>query len=434
MIFETERSYAQEKKIDSLLDLISTGKDDSMKVLRLNALADIYRSTDKKDQVLPTLNKALVLGKKIGYKYGEGRTYLVMGLFYAQFNNYPEALNYDYKALKIFDTLKRKEGKNWCYNNIGVIHKDQQNWPEAFRNFYASLKINKELNFDKGISYNYYNLGDIYMGMDSLDKALEMHQAALKLRLKSTNSLDKAWSYLGIARVKMLMKQYDEAIENNIKSIDLFRATGAKMALAYSFVNRGNILRLQKKNGFAQQYLDSALRIAKRLRAPGLTSLVYLRMVALDSTLGNYKAGFDHQKLAMLYRDSANNEESQKKVLQASMQYEFEKKELAAKARQDQLNVINEEEKRQQQIVTFSVIGGLLLTLVFSVFMYRRFRLTRKQKVLIEEQKKMVDEAYAQLHEKNKEVMDSINYASRIQRALLPTDKAISLHISKLKK
>ncbi|MGZ3867342.1 MAG: hypothetical protein ACXVC2_12570, partial [Bacteroidia bacterium] len=113
---------------------------------------------------------------------------------------------------------------------------------------------------------------------------------------------------------------------------------------------------------------------------------------------------------------------------------EFEKKELAAKARQDQLNVINEEEKRQQQIVTFSVIGGLLLTLVFSVFMYRRFRLTRKQKVLIEEQKKMVDEAYAQLHEKNKEVMDSINYASRIQRALLPTDKAISLHISKLKK
>ena len=46
-----------------------------------------------------------------------------------------------------------------------------------------------------------------------------------------------------------------------------------------------------------------------------------------------------------------------------------------------------------------------------------------KQKKVIEEQKVLVDEAYQHLHEKNKEVMDSINYAKRIHAALITGEK-----------
>jgi serine phosphatase RsbU (regulator of sigma subunit) len=53
--------------------------------------------------------------------------------------------------------------------------------------------------------------------------------------------------------------------------------------------------------------------------------------------------------------------------------------------------------------------------------MYNRFRVTSRQKTIIELQKQKVDETYAMLHEKNKEVMDSINYAERIQRSFLAT-------------
>ncbi|MBC7865363.1 MAG: hypothetical protein IAF38_20475, partial [Bacteroidia bacterium] len=48
-----------------------------------------------------------------------------------------------------------------------------------------------------------------------------------------------------------------------------------------------------------------------------------------------------------------------------------------------------------------------------------------KQKKIIEEQKIKVDEAFEKLHEKNKEVMDSIYYARRIQRALITSEKYI---------
>jgi hypothetical protein len=150
--------------------------------------------------------------------------------------------------------------------------------------------------------------------------------------------------------------------------------------------------------------------------------------------MGNYKAAFEHHKLFIIYRDSLNNEETKKKSLQAGMQYEFDKKEIATKAEQDKLDAINAEEKKKQQIVIYAVAGLLILVGVFAVFMYNRFRITQKQKGVIEEQKVLVDQAYETLHEKNKEVMDSIRYAKRIQTALITREKYITNSLNRLMK
>jgi len=46
----------------------------------------------------------------------------------------------------------------------------------------------------------------------------------------------------------------------------------------------------------------------------------------------------------------------------------------------------------------------------------------------------MVDKAYDELHEKNKEVMDSIYYARRIQTALITNEKYIENSLNRLMK
>ena len=47
-------------------------------------------------------------------------------------------------------------------------------------------------------------------------------------------------------------------------------------------------------------------------------------------------------------------------------------------------------------------------------------------------QKELVDKAYQELHQKNKEVMDSIHYAKRIQTALITSEKSISNILKRL--
>ena len=73
----------------------------------------------------------------------------------------------------------------------------------------------------------------------------------------------------------------------------------------------------------------------------------------------------------------------------------------------------------------------------FSVYLYTRFRLIRRQRNLINEQKKTVDKAYGELgvekkkvERKNKEIITSINYAKKIQRAILPEKELIQSFFS----
>ena len=81
------------------------------------------------------------------------------------------------------------------------------------------------------------------------------------------------------------------------------------------------------------------------------------------------------------------------------------------------------------------------MTLIFALFILNRFRVTRKQKVIIEGQKqvleyqkKIVEEQKQIVEEKNKDILDSIHYARRIQRSLLPTEKYIVKSFARLMK
>jgi serine phosphatase RsbU (regulator of sigma subunit) len=86
-----------------------------------------------------------------------------------------------------------------------------------------------------------------------------------------------------------------------------------------------------------------------------------------------------------------------------------------------------QEQRKKQRIILYGVVALLVLIAAFSVYLYTRFRLIRRQRNLINEQKKTVDKAYSELgvekkkvEEKNNQIITSINYAKKIQRAILP--------------
>ncbi len=89
---------------------------------------------------------------------------------------------------------------------------------------------------------------------------------------------------------------------------------------------------------------------------------------------------------------------------------------------------------RKQQIIIWSTILGLLLAIVSGVFIFNRFKVTQKQKRIIENQKTLVEHQKHLVEEKQKEILESIYYARRIQRSLLTSEKYIDKNLKKLKK
>ncbi len=455
-------SFAQVSKTDSLLTLLKSTKQDTVKTDLLNLISFECRITGNYKDGLTYANEALKLATKSGKQSRIAKALTNIGVIHYYLGNYPEALKNYFNALKIREAIGDKKGISISYNNIGITYDEQGNYAESMKYYFICAKIREELNDKLGLAEAYNNIGVSNMNLagilltsganydsvlNKLNAALKIYLVSLKLKEETGNRYGISSSYNNIgliytqeAEVFRLQKKNQDtikvalqtALKNYGVALKIREETGDKEGLATTFVNIGEVYAQLKQMSKAQLYLNKALALSKLIGSKDDQKVAYLVMVFVDSAQGNFKAALEHRKLFILYRDSLDNEESRKKIIQSSMSYAYEKKEIIAIAEQEKQNAIHAEEKTKQRILMFSVAGVLLLVIIFSLFVYNRFRIAKSQKQIIELQKKQVDEAYDILHEKNKEVLDSIHYARRIQRSLLTSEKYIAKQLSRL--
>jgi tetratricopeptide (TPR) repeat protein len=82
-----------------------------------------------------------------------------MGAIYKDQGDYPKALDYYQRILKIME----EKGAKWriatSINNIGVIYDAQGDYPKALDYYQRSLKIMEEIGDKKGIAMSLNNMG-----------------------------------------------------------------------------------------------------------------------------------------------------------------------------------------------------------------------------------------------------------------------------------
>jgi tetratricopeptide (TPR) repeat protein len=397
-----------------------------------NNIGIIYDMKGNYDKALENHFASLKIRKEIGDKNGIALTYNNIGAIYDMKGNYDKALENHFASLKITQEIGDKNGIALSYNNIGIIYKKLGNYDKALENHFASLKITQKIGDKKGIANCYNNIGINYREKGNYDKALEFYFTSLKIRKEIEDKYGIAISYNNIGAIYGEKGNYEKALENYLASLKIRQEIGDKKGIATSYNNIGiNYLKQHKIKEAKDQHLLT-LAIAKQIGAKDDIRLAYLCLAQCDSASRNWKGAYEYHKLYKEFNDSIFNEESEKKTSQMSALYESEKKDgeikLLNKDREKQAAVSAEESKRQRTIL-FSVIGGLLLVVVFSVFMFNRWRITKQQKNIIEEQKIVVEHQKEIVEEKNKEITDSITYALRIQTAILPPQKIVKQYL-----
>ncbi len=175
-----KQAVAQQNKIDSLLTLIKTDKEDTNKVKHLNRVGKEYVELGELDNGLPYAKASLALAQNLGYKKGISLAYHGLGVIYFSSSNYAEALKSNFSALKVRQELNDKKGIADSYNNIGLSYIEMGNYPEALKNHFAALKQREEIKDKYGITASYNNIGNIYSLQDNYPEALKNYFSALK--------------------------------------------------------------------------------------------------------------------------------------------------------------------------------------------------------------------------------------------------------------
>jgi len=370
------------------------------------------------DKGLDYAMDALEDARKNHYRKGEGEVLNNIGIIYDYQGERTKSLRAYFQALRIQEAIRDELGIAYTCSNIGLIYTSQGNFDEALRYHNRSLKIRKKRNFAGGISASYNNIGIVYLRQKKYDKALESYFGCVDIDIETHDTRGLGDDYNNIGITYMEQGNYTEAEKYLLKSIKIRSGLEDIMGLCTSYNNVGSLYLRQHQWKKAKEWLLKGLELGKQIGGKESIKYSYEELAEASQGAGDYAAALDYYKLYVKYGDMIVNENNTRQQTQYEMQYLFDKK--AAKEKLDQQRKDQIAKRSRDKVVwtLWSVAGLALIILIFSIFLYKRWRIAKEQKILIEEKSRLIEQ-------KNREVLDSISYAKRIQSAILPPEKLV---------
>jgi len=428
-------------------------------------IGNAYNNQGNYPQALVYYNKALEAKIALGDKKGIGDAYNNLGLVYWSESNYPVALDYFLRSQNIYSAINHKAGMALTYNNIGMLYMDEDNNDSALSYYQKSLAIEQQQNNKEGIVRCYNNIGIIYHAQKKYTTALDYFVKSLNLRKQEEDEDGIAISYTNIAGLYQDIAGSDDAVTAYIntyyksssskptpesmkqilmdstlilhkKALELSKVVGDVDNIGRATQGIGSVYRARKDYKTALTFYYTAASVYKKINTLKAYYVVLVSISDCYDKLGNKDSALQYYKLAMANKDSVFNEEKQKAIGREEVKYAYEKQQALEEVRRQKEKAIEEVKQKQQLWVIYIGTAGVLLLIAFLVFIVNRLRITNRQKNIIEEQKGKIDIAFGQLgdakkllEERHKDLTDSIQYASRIQNALLTSDKYLDAHL-----
>jgi serine phosphatase RsbU (regulator of sigma subunit) len=202
------------------------------------------------------------------------------------------------------------------------------------------------------------------------------------------------------------MNANDTAISYYQRALAIMEKMQHNSGVALSLIEIAQAHNKKGEKDKAQEYATRSLAIAKTVGFPPRIEQAARLLHKLFAAKGDYKNAYEMFQLSVSMRDSIQNENNRKAAYKQQINYEFEKKEAIAKQEQE----LNAYRQFWIQVICVIIFVGLI-TLAF--IMYRRYKSKKRTSEQLEQKNKIIED-------KNKDITDSINYAKRIQDAMLP--------------
>ena len=171
---------AQNRKEDSLAELISKEKTDTTRVKLMWQLANITKNSNT-EKALVFSRQSLFLAERIKYIEGQSKALGMIANIFMNIGNYPKALQYYFEKLKLEE--KRDSPRNLAsvLMNIGAVYVYQEEYAKALQYYYRSDSVIMKNNLESMKYYDYQNLADVYDRIRLPDSSYHYFNKALTI-------------------------------------------------------------------------------------------------------------------------------------------------------------------------------------------------------------------------------------------------------------
>ncbi len=396
-------------------------------------LGNLYFRQGKMLQKLNCLDEGYRIAKQAGYYRGVSRMLIQMAFFYAENKDTTAALRCIQQAEQNETNIHDDTRKNRGYVIRGNFYRDLGQYDKALDAYQKGIIAYQAAKDEWAISDIYRQMGILYLNKEDFQKALEAHNKGEEIA-QTINDLGLMVHFMiGKGDALAGLGKTDEAIEAHKWLWD-------KVTQKFDEVDHSSLVYFGShlaKDYVLAQYYQKAKTILDRITP--ITEVVVERAnleklsFQTDSALGNYKEALRHQLKFVQLEKKLNDAEIVKVSARQKLKSDLEKQQLE----HEKENAIAREEKKKQTIILYSVLGVVGLLILLAAVIFRSLRKTRQANKIIAEQKQEVEHQKAEVEEqkhlveeKQKEIVDSITYAKRLQQAILPPQHFIDQHIA----
>lgn len=375
----------------------------------------------------------------MGYS-NSGHNYFTVG-------NYNKALESYLTSLNLAELTKDIASQAKTQTNLGVVYREKKDYKKSITYFLSAIENYKKIPSPIDVAGAQARLGHVYILTKETALADSILKEAIIIQTKNNDEYGLTSTYNSLGFLHKENKNHEQSTKYYKKAVELARKTDNTLFLGGLLINLGSAYYLNNQTQKSIAYLKEGVEIAKNHSKIEYMSVGYDYLSKAYNKLGAHKNAFNYLKLHLALKDSMLNIANLKQMNELEAKYENEKKEreimlLNEKSKVDSLAVRNakhksllaEEQKKSQQLLFGLGIGLLLIIIIFIFIGYQNKRKSNlillKQKEEIEQANKTISLQRDIVNQKNKEIVDSINYAKRIQTAILPAKKLISKHLS----
>lgn len=394
-----------------------------------NVLGQLYTSTSAYDSAEFHLQNSLTISEE--YTFNPNVTYNALGNLAFYKSDFEVALDWYLKTLENAKERNDSSTISKSYGNIGNVYYYLGDIPKVKQNFSKSLDLKIALNDSAGIAHTMGNMGNLYMDEGDLDSAFYYFNSSKIIFERQNNIYGVSLCLTSLADIYTNQGKLTEAQKALEASILLAEQVGDVHAVMRNYHQLAAIYYKEGKNSLAVSTYVTAIAKAKEINSKTYIRDGYLNLYKIQEAMGDYKNALESHKHFYDWNDSIYNEKKNEAL--ATLTAEFKTKEIADSLHISQQNeeiaeikankAEEESFRKTRQLWIISFILLILLLLIVLVFI--NYKAKKKANALLALKNTEISNQKAIIEEKHSEITDSINYARRIQNAILPPHKLI---------
>ena len=329
--------------------------------------------------------------------------------------NYRAALDLYYKSMKVRELCYDTVTISNTYINLGHIHGDMNNDSLAEVYYRKSEEIMKNSPYKAKYAEVLAQLGKHYNNKEKYEQAVNYFKKSIALYKEVKATVKEAMATSNLGRTYLDMGNRKEALPLMLRAEKILKEYEAYDALASTHHSLMMYYADEKNHRKAVEYGELCMQFYLKTGDISGQETALPNLSVAYANLGEYEKAYEYSDLFIRIKDTIYKEDMVKQYSEMQTRFDTESKNKQIQLLEKDKKISSQELEKKKTERKILLLGVALLAVIISIILLAYVQ-KKKSNQLLAEQKKIVEE-------KHKEITDSINYAKRIQSAILFNDQ-----------